>query len=36
MSGLPNDVGPFDLVIIGGRVMDPETMFDATGHVVAP
>lgn len=29
----PNEDGPFDLVIIGGRVMDPETGLDATRNV---
>jgi N-acyl-D-glutamate deacylase len=30
---LPNEKGPFDVVISGGRVIDPETGLDATRHV---
>ncbi len=29
----PNEAGPYDLVIRGGRVMDPETGFDAVADV---
>lgn len=29
----PNEKGPFDLVISGGRVIDPETGLDAIGNV---
>ena len=30
---LPNEPGPYDLVIKGGRVIDPETGLDAVRHV---
>ena len=30
---LPNEEGPFDLVIMGGRVVDPETKLDAKRNV---
>jgi N-acyl-D-glutamate deacylase len=29
----PNEVGPFDLIISGGRIIDPETGFDSIGNV---
>lgn len=29
----PNEAGPFDWVIVGGRVVDPETGLDAVRHV---
>jgi len=29
----PNEPGPYDLVITGGRVMDPETMYDDVANV---
>ena len=29
----PNEKGPFDLVITGGRVIDPETGLDAVRNV---
>ena len=30
---LPNESGPYDLVIAGGRVIDPETGLDGKRHV---
>lgn len=30
---LPNEGGPFDLVISGGRVIDPQTRLDAVRHI---
>ncbi len=33
VSPQPNEPGPFDLVISGGRVVDPETGLDARGDV---
>ena len=30
---LPNETGPYDVVIKGGRVIDPETGLDAVRHV---
>jgi len=29
----PNEPGPYDLIITGGRVMDPETNYDAVANV---
>ena len=29
----PNEPGPYDLVITGGRVMDPEAMYDGIANV---
>ncbi|MBY5947809.1 amidohydrolase family protein [Photobacterium rosenbergii] len=30
---LPNEKGPFDVVITGGRILDPETRLDITGNI---
>ena len=32
-ASTPNEPGPYDLVITGGRVMDPETNYDAVANV---
>ena len=32
-ASTPNEPGPYDLVITGGRVMDPETMYDDIANV---